>query len=79
MSFDSFSDFLAMGGHGPYVWSVYAVALGVVLLIITGPLRRRRRFFREQAARARRDAASVAPASGVTPTAIDHGPESEAS
>ncbi|WP_134629292.1 heme exporter protein CcmD, partial [Pseudomonas aeruginosa] len=23
MSFESFGDFLAMGHHGPYVWSAY--------------------------------------------------------
>ena len=25
MAFDSFGGFLAMGGHGPYVWACYAV------------------------------------------------------
>jgi heme exporter protein D len=25
MAFDSFGAFLAMGGHGPYVWACYAV------------------------------------------------------
>lgn len=28
------SDFLAMGGHGPYVWSAYAVTAVVVALNI---------------------------------------------
>ena len=43
-----------MGGHGSYVWSAYALALGVVIFIIVGPLRRRRRFLAEHAARLRR-------------------------
>ena len=30
MAFDSFSEFLAMGGHAPYVWS----ALGVTALLL---------------------------------------------
>ena len=54
MSFDSFAEFAAMGGHGSYVWSAYALALGVVIFIIMGPLRRRRRFLAEHAARLRR-------------------------
>ncbi len=30
MSFDSFSDFLVMGGHGLYVWLCYATGLFVL-------------------------------------------------
>lgn len=30
MSFDSFSEFLHMGGHGPFVWSAYAITLVVL-------------------------------------------------
>ncbi len=26
MSFESFGDFLAMGHHGPYVWSAYGTS-----------------------------------------------------
>lgn len=36
MQFDSIGAFLAMGGHGAYVWSCWAIVLGCVLLgIIT--------------------------------------------
>ena len=31
-----------MGGHGPYVWSAYGVALVVLVWQIVQPLRRRR-------------------------------------
>ena len=54
MSFDSFADFVAMGGHGTYVWTAYALALGVVTFIIASPIRRRRRFLAEHAARLKR-------------------------
>lgn len=37
MSFDNLSDFLAMGGHGPYVWSAYGIALIVILFNIIRP------------------------------------------
>lgn len=30
MSFDSFQGFLAMGGHGLYVWMVYLTAWGLL-------------------------------------------------
>jgi heme exporter protein D len=33
MSFDSFSDFIAMGKHGFYVWTAYGVVLlGLVIM-----------------------------------------------
>lgn len=40
--FHSVAEFLAMGGHGPYVWSAYGVALVVLVWQIVRPLRRHR-------------------------------------
>jgi heme exporter protein D len=54
MSFESFGAFLAMGGHGPYVWSCYGLTLAVLLFNGLAPGRRMRRFLREQGARQRR-------------------------
>jgi heme exporter protein D len=68
VSFDSLQAFLAMDGHGPYVWSAYALALGVVVFIIVSPLRRRRRFLAEQASRLKRSGADRAPVPAATPT-----------
>ncbi|MGO2242773.1 MAG: heme exporter protein CcmD [Halomonas sp.] len=31
MAFTSFSDFLAMGGHAPYVWSAWGVTVLLLL------------------------------------------------
>ncbi len=31
MYFQSWADFFAMGGHGPYVWSAYALVLASVV------------------------------------------------
>lgn len=31
MSFSSFSDFIAMGGHGLFVWSAYSITLIVIV------------------------------------------------
>lgn len=34
MAFDSFEAFIAMGGHGPYVWACYIVFFVVSLVLI---------------------------------------------
>jgi heme exporter protein D len=55
MAFDSFADFLAMGHHGPYVWSAYGVTFLIVLWNVMQPVRQRRRLLREQTAMQRRE------------------------
>jgi heme exporter protein D len=55
MYFDSFSELLFMGGHGPYVWSVYGVAAVILGSLILAPILKRRRFFREENQRLRRE------------------------
>ncbi|MDG2277727.1 MAG: heme exporter protein CcmD [Pseudomonadales bacterium] len=42
MQFDSWNDFLAMGGHAQYVWVAYG-SLAAFLLAYVGMLVRRRR------------------------------------
>lgn len=42
MYFDSFSEFLAMGGHGLFVWLAYAAFLLVVTWNLLAPKIRRR-------------------------------------
>jgi heme exporter protein D len=56
MSFASFADFLAMGQHGPYVWSAYGVSILVLLLNVLLPLLARRRYLQDEARRLRREA-----------------------
>lgn len=55
MSFDTFADFLAMGGHGLYVWSSFA--LGAVILIgnLVLPLLARKRLQADLLRRLRRE------------------------
>jgi heme exporter protein D len=55
MSFTSFSDFIAMGTHGPYVWSCYAITLAVLALNVALPLLARRRYLQDEARRLRRE------------------------
>jgi len=58
MSFESFADFLAMGNHGLYVWSAYAISLAVLAINVAAPLLARRRYLQEEARRLRRESNS---------------------
>lgn len=55
MTFDSFSDFLAMGHHALYVWSAYGACLLAVLWNLGVPILARRRQLQEEARRLRRE------------------------
>lgn len=56
MAFESFADFINMGGHGLYVWLCYGLGLLVITLSVLVPLKQgqilrrvmRRRFQREE-------------------------------
>jgi len=54
VSFATWSEFIAMGGHGLYVWLAYGVALIVVLFNVFSVRVARRRFFRQARALERR-------------------------
>ena len=55
MSFSSFSEFLAMGNHGLYVWSAYGISLLVLTINLLLPLRARRNYSPVEARRLRRE------------------------
>ncbi|WP_421844491.1 heme exporter protein CcmD [Marinobacter algicola] len=52
MAFDSFGAFLAMGGHGPYVWACYAMFFLLMGGVIWWSLRQRRVVIAQQQRRA---------------------------
>lgn len=60
MQFDSLAELWAMGGHGPFVWSAYAIALMVLIGIVWAPWARRRRFLAQQRQIERRRAQQAA-------------------
>ena len=64
MSFDSFSEFLAMGGHGLYVWLAYGAAAIVLAANVIGLSSARRRYLR--------DAKDLAKRQGGTERAFDN-------
>lgn len=43
MRFDSLSEFMSMAGHGPYVWSAYAIAFVVLAMNVAWPLVQKRK------------------------------------
>ncbi|SIR05300.1 heme exporter protein CcmD [Marinobacterium stanieri] len=55
MSFSSFSEFLAMGGHGLYVWLSYGLGVAVILINLVLPWLQRNRLLAEQKRRLRRE------------------------
>lgn len=55
-AFASFADFLAMGGHGAYVWSAYGLGLALLAWNAAHPVLARRRYLKTLARRLRREA-----------------------
>ncbi|KXJ51023.1 heme exporter protein CcmD [Neptuniibacter pectenicola] len=55
MSFESFSEFIAMGGHGFYVWLSYAIALIVIVINIVNPARQKKKIVSDLVRRLRRE------------------------
>ena len=60
MQFESFSEFIHMGGHGTFIWSVYLITALVVIGNIWLPLRQKKQFFVDQAALKKREEAAQA-------------------
>jgi heme exporter protein D len=48
MYFDSVAAALDMAGHGGYVWTVYGVTVLAVMVLLVGPVLRKRRFQQQQ-------------------------------
>lgn len=51
MQFESFSEFIQMGGHGTFIFSVYLITAIVLLMNIVLPLRQKKQFYLEHIAR----------------------------
>ncbi|MCG8613130.1 MAG: heme exporter protein CcmD [Pseudomonadales bacterium] len=55
MEFASLSEFLEMGGHGPYVWASYAVTIVIMIANIVSPILKRKAIIKKQAQKLRRE------------------------
>ncbi len=58
-NFASFTEFLAMGGHGLYVWLSYAIALGILIYNIIAVIWLKKQFFINAKRRLRREQGTV--------------------
>lgn len=54
-AFENLSDFFLMNGHGPYVWSSYAITFTVVAIMVTLPFMRRKTLIKLQRAQSLRE------------------------
>ncbi|MBR9902751.1 MAG: heme exporter protein CcmD [Gammaproteobacteria bacterium] len=55
MAFDSLAEFLAMGGHAPYVWSAWGVTALLLLAIVWHARAEQRQLLKGLKRRARRE------------------------
>ena len=46
--FESIADFIAMNGHGPYVWAAYAITFAVLIYLLISPLLQKKSFIKQQ-------------------------------
>lgn len=45
ISFSNLSEFIAMDGHGIYVWSTYGIALIIIIYNVAAPFIKKRQFY----------------------------------
>jgi len=69
MAFDTFSAFIAMEGHGPYVWACYAVFLVMLIGMMVWSARSNRQVLGDCRRRYRQQAQSHRASSGSRPEA----------
>lgn len=46
--FESIADFIAMNGHGPFVWAAYAITFAVLVFLFVSPLMQKKAFIKQQ-------------------------------
>lgn len=71
MQFDSLAALWSMQGHGPFVWSAYAIAAATLIALVWLPLQRQRRFFRDQRLAERRRQTVQRSAAASAPTSTE--------
>ena len=54
--FHSFSDFVQMAGHGPYVWACYLITFVALVYLAVAPIRKRKALYSELQRQARIEA-----------------------
>lgn len=81
MAFASFAEFLAMGGHAPYVWSAWGVTALLLLLIVWHARVEHRQLINGVKRRVRRErarSASAAPQNAAQFNSVEGGVRDDA-
>ncbi|WP_018918027.1 heme exporter protein CcmD [Vreelandella zhanjiangensis] len=70
MAFSSFSAFLAMGGHAPYVWAAWGVTALLMIASVGHARMERRLLIRDLKRRARRETTRPLPSTSTAPNSL---------
>ena len=73
MAFDTFQEFLAMGGHARYVWSAWGLTAVLLLGAVLHARFERRQLMRQLKRRLRREAHQAGHADGAQPIQTSRG------
>ncbi|MDX5379166.1 MAG: heme exporter protein CcmD [Halomonas sp.] len=73
MAFDTFQEFLAMGGHARYVWSAWGLTAVLLLGAVLHARFERRQLMRQLKRRLRREAHQAGHAGGAQPISTSRG------
>lgn len=46
--FESLADFMAMSGHGPYVWASYAITFIALIFLVVNPVLQQKKVMKQQ-------------------------------
>lgn len=46
--FETISDFIAMNGHGPFVWAAYGITFVALAFLLLSPIAQKKAFLKKQ-------------------------------
>jgi heme exporter protein D len=46
--FETFADFIAMNGHGPFVWAAYGITFTALIFLLASPVLQKKAFIKQQ-------------------------------
>lgn len=46
--FETFADFIAMNGHGPFVWAAYGITFAALIVLLLSPVLQKKTFIKQQ-------------------------------
>lgn len=61
--FENLAEFMAMNGHGPYVWAAYSITALALIYLLVNPVLQQKAFFKQQRKIQQKTAANISPTS----------------